>query len=683
MGRKKIVLDILCFESFFNSSIGSKSQTEIFYLHESNIFSFIKNIYAKYLGTKFINLGNISYSENRLGNKTIYETIQEETKRDIFSFLKSKEFRRSFSDCNNEAASNDQKMDYFLVTQLYPFFYRAREIISLVEFKDIEPDILLLKKPHIKSLIIKNTRIPIQNYKILFSNLFQITIREDSLYDGFIYRKYNSLKFSLIIKEMLKKIMIFSNYFVYKDSDIEDSSRLKKSDQSYKKSIGVELLQSRINLSETNDLFFIDSSLIDDQKICLIEYDEKPSLGTFFLSIMSKRNEPKLKYGKKSYDAICNRRFSRLKILNILNLLNQKYVGEVDSSYKIKNLAILIGPIRIFYYLLSIMGLLFLNWKKDKYLSFLLMQYHFDSTYFSIIFNEANLKILWTMYDGGEDQLIKSQAIENNNGYFCGSHWSHYPIACIDNQKCYDILFTWSDHFSRMLNEYYESRKTFIVGYPSTDYIDKYTDEANRIRKMHSGKFIITFNDNTYFNDGPVSEESYYSFYSLALEVLEQFEETVIYLKPKRSNHFKAYIKNNERLNKLIGEKRLHLLISDHSRSKIPPAFPALFSDLVIGLGLSTTTMESTISGALSFNIINKMLFKDNEFYKSGLDKIVFNEKETVIKAIDKIIAHKDNDVYLETLEHYKILDNFMDQNAKTRISKVLSEILENEAIIN
>ena len=676
MGRKKIVLDILCFESFFNSSIGSKSQTEIFYLHESSLFFFIKNIYAKYLGTKFIKLGNLSYSENILGNSTIYETIQEETKRDIFSFLGSQRFKKSLSNYKNEESLNDQKLNYFLVTQIYPFFYRAREIISLIEFEKINPDILLLKKPHLESLTIKNTNIPIRNYKIIFSNHFRISMREDSLYDGFIYRKYNSSKTSLIIKEFLKKVVIFSNYFVFKDSATENSD-------SSKKSIGVELLQSRINLSETNDLFFIDTSIIDDKQICLIEYDEKPSIGKFFLSNMNKRNEPKLKYGKKSYDVISNRKFSRLKILNIINLLNQKYVGEVNSSYRIKNLAILIGPSHLFSYLLSIIGVLLFHWKEDKYLKLLLMQYHFDSTVFSKIFNEANLKILWTMYDGGEDTLIKSQAIEISGGYFCGSHWSHYPITCIDNQKCYDVLFTWSDHFSKMLNEYYQSKKTYIVGYPSTDYLEKYIDEARRIREMHSGNFLITFNDNTYFNDGPVSEESYYSFYNLALEVLEKFDQTVIYLKPKRSNHFKRYIKNNRRLGKYIDEGRLNLLISDHSRSKVPPAFPALFSDLVIGLGLSTTTMESTISGALSFNIINEMVFKHNEFYKKGLNKIVFNNKETAIKAIDKVIAHKDNDDYLESLEHYKILDSFLDQNAKTRISKALLEIAGSKQIIS
>ena len=212
---------------------------------------------------------------------------------------------------------------------------------------------------------------------------------------------------------------------------------------------------------------------------------------------------------------------------------------------------------------------------------------------------------------------------------------------------------------------------------------EKYIDEARRIRETHSGNFLITFNDNTYFNDGPVSEESYYSFYNLALEVLEKFDQTVIYLKPKRSNHFKRYIKNNRRLGKYIDEGRLNLLISDHSRSKVPPAFPALFSDLVIGLGLSTTTMESTISGALSFNIINEMVFKHNEFYKKGLNKIVFNNKETAIKAIDKVIAHKDNDDYLESLEHYKILDSFLDQNAKTRISKALLEIAGSKQIIS
>ena len=672
MGRKKIVLDILCFESFFNSSIGSKSQSEIFYLHESSLFFFIKEFYAKYLGTKFIKLGNLSYSENRLGNKTIYETIQEETKRDIFSFLDSKKFRESLSNCEKEETSNNQKLNYFLVTQIYPFFYRAREIISLIEFEEIKPDILLLKKPHLECLIIENSNFPIQNYKILFSSLFQISMREDSLYDGFIYRKYNSLKFSLIFKEILKKIMMFFNYFVYKDSTTESIDPKKKS-------IGIELLQSRINLSETNDLFFIDNSVINDERICLIEYDEKPSLYSFFSSSINKRNEPKMKYGRESYDVISNRKFNRLKIINIINLLNQRYAGEINSSYTMKNLGSLIGPIVILNYLMSLLKLFFNYKKEDKFLNFLVIQYEFDSSYYSKIFEKANLKILWTMFDGGEDTLIKSQAIELCNGYFCGSHWSHYPITCIDNQKCYDILFTWSDHFSKMLNEYYQSRKTIIVGYPSTDYLEKYTDEANRIREMHSEKFLITFNDNTYFNDGPVSEESYYSFYSLALNVLEQFENTIIYLKPKRSNHFNAYIKNNRRLEKFIASGRLNLLISDHSRSKVPPAFPALFSDLVIGLGLSTTTMESTISGALSYNVINELIFKDNEFYKNGLNKTVFNTKESVIKAIDKAVAHKHNCTYLESLDSYKVLDPYLDKNSNTRISKGLLEILENK----
>ena len=77
------------------------------------------------------------------------------------------------------------------------------------------------------------------------------------------------------------------------------------------------------------------------------------------------------------------------------------------------------------------------------------------------------------------------------------------------------------------------------------------------------------------------------------------------------------------------------------------------------------------------------MVFKHNEFYKKGLNKIVFNNKENAIKAIDKVIAHKDNDDYLESLEHYRILDSFLDQNAKTRISKALLEIAGSKQIIS
>jgi len=683
MDRKKIVLDVLCFESFFKASIGKKLKCEIFYLHESSLFFFVKKFYTKYLGVKFTNLGSLSYSENKLGSRSIYEVIQEETKQDIFSFLESKSFKKNLSTYLEGASFNDQKLNYFLVTQLYPSFYRTRELLSIVEFEDIKPDIFLVRRSHFDSLSIKNTNISIQNYEPSFSYFFPITKRQDSLYDGFIYRRYNSLKSSLIIKDFLKKIMIFTNYFIYKGSDITNSNFTKKSDHKNRQTIGIELLQSRINLSETNDLFFIDSSIIQDDQICLIEYDETFSLRTLFSFKTKKRHEPKMKYSKESYNVISNRNFSRLKILNVINYFNQKYAGEVNNNYRIKNLGSLIGPIRIFNYLISIMRLLFHYKNEDKYLKFLLKQYEFDSNYFSRIFEEANLKILWTMFDGGEDQLVKSQAIEGANGFFCGSHWSHYPIICVDNQKCYDVLFTWSDHFSKILNEYYQSRKTFIVGYPSTDYLDKYVDQANRIRKIHSDKFIITFNDNTYYNDGPVSEESYNSFYSLALEILEEYENTIIYFKPKRSNHFKTYLKNHKKLEKFLDEERVHILISDHSRSKVPPTFPALFSDLVIGLGLSTTTIESTISGALSYNIISQSVFKNNDFYQNGLDKVVFNKKKSARKAIDKVITQKDNDIYLKSLEYYKILDPFMDQNAKTRISKGLLEILDNKLMIN
>ena len=143
-----------------------------------------------------------------------------------------------------------------------------------------------------------------------------------------------------------------------------------------------------------------------------------------------------MKYGKESYNVVSNRNFSRLKILNVINFFNQKYSGEINDSYRIKNLGSLIGSIRIFNYLASIMRLLFHYKNQDKYLKFLLKQYEFNSNYYSKIFEEANLKILWTMFDGAEDQLTKSQAIENIDGFFCGSHWSHFPNICVDNHRC-------------------------------------------------------------------------------------------------------------------------------------------------------------------------------------------------------------------------------------------------------
>ena len=111
MKRKKIVLDILCFESFFSSSIGKKKKSDIYYLSESAIFSLVKKFYEKYQDVRFIKIGEYSYSEKSLGNKSLYEVIQEETKKDIFSFINSKEFTKDLAKYKQDESFNKQKFD--------------------------------------------------------------------------------------------------------------------------------------------------------------------------------------------------------------------------------------------------------------------------------------------------------------------------------------------------------------------------------------------------------------------------------------------------------------------------------------------------------------------------------------------------------------------------------------------
>jgi hypothetical protein len=676
MIKKKVVVDILCFESFFKAPISYQYKSEFYFLHEAKIFTILKYFYSTYLGVKFIKIGQSSYSEELFQGRSLYEHIHESVKEDVLFFLKLKNIDTLLSKFIKNNPVNKRKLDYSLISYLFPFFYRTREVLSLTEFERIKPDIILLKRSHLGNAKLCDSDYLVKYYNLYISAIFSINIRDKAYFDKYLYRKYNSSRLKFVLKDITKKCLIFFEYCVFKPS-------LKSSNGG--KSIGVELLQVKIDLSKVNDLFFIDNTIINDEDICLIENQHPLTLSGIsknIIKIMTSSNidiarnqELKEKYSSESYDQLSDKNYSRLKILNGINLISQIAIGEVNQNYKKKNLAFLIGRTNLLSYILNNIKLLFHIRNDEKYLLFLLKKFKMESDLWTKIYKEANLKILWSMFDGGEDQLIKSQAIENCDGFFSGSHWSLYPLMCIDNQKCYDILFTWSDHFSRMLNQYYLSKKTYIIGYPSTDYLHYYVKKAKEIRQKNSNKFIITFNDNSFFSDTGISEKHYIAFYDLAIETINKHQNVIVYVKPKRSEFFNKYFEKNQTIKKYINQGRIKPLLSETSRSKVPPGFPAMFSNLVVGLGLSTTTIESTICGALSYNI-DFLGYSNNEFSKKSLNKIVFNDKESLLEAIDRAIEGNIEELYIESLEYYKILDPFMDKKSKTRISEGLKELI-------
>jgi hypothetical protein len=97
-------------------------------------------------------------------------------------------------------------------------------------------------------------------------------------------------------------------------------------------------------------------------------------------------------------------------------------------------------------------------------------------------------------------------------------------------------------------------------------------------------------------------------------------------------------------------------------------------SDLVVGLGISTTAAECQFAGTLGFHA-DLTGFRNNEFGNRGLGKIVFRDITTLRDAIIDVIENGASKKYLEYKELYSILDSFQDGNAYRRMGFVMKNL--------
>ena len=243
------------------------------------------------------------------------------------------------------------------------------------------------------------------------------------------------------------------------------------------------------------------------------------------------------------------------------------------------------------------------------------------------------------------------------------------------NYKPYDIFFVWSEHFKELFKRDFTSVQSHIVGYTSTDYFKLFRGASQKLRDEYPGKFIITFNDNIFYNDIAISESHYDEFYSLATDILDQNDDVIVFIKPKKRSLFQKKLKAYNRLNEFINLGRARLFLSESDRATITPGQLAISSDLVIGLGISTTTLESIIAKTPSLNL-DFCKFPNNHFSQNGLGHVVFNDRSKVEKEIQIQIKTSRDLSLKEQIQYYQILDPFLDEKSGERIAKKLMNIL-------
>ena len=649
--KKVILTDCLCFESFFRVGLINSFRHDWYFASESKIFTPFRKVFTKLFNLNFKELSYISYPDERYNRTSIYERIQDDTKKTIREFLNSEESLQKIKIFSKPNRYNPQKLNHFLTDHYFPYVYRFVELVVLSNYLQLKEARILLKKSPINEFCSKKENITIHNYSILFTNWFPIRNRSEHYYDQtHLMRSYFRSMRLIVFRQMLKKLSLIFYFISYK----KNFSRL----YSRKELIGIELVQRRINLSETNDLFFTNNNDMDDAVCCLIEQQRFNS-----------------EYREDSYSNIRDRDFQRLKFFNLKTTLRQKILGEIDSDYKTWSILALMSFSIFFANVFKYQRFIISKSNSDQFLSFLLHQFSFESAIWLGIYKKFNIKILWSMLDGGFEQASKSQAIELNEGIYAGSHWSNYPISIIDNYKPYDVLFSWSHYFSKLLEADFKSSDAYEVGYIATDYFKFHRKESSELKDQYKEKFIITFNDNVFYKDIAISEVHYDAFYSLIVDILNLYENVVIFIKPKRVGLFKEKKKSFKELNKYITNGRARVFLADNERSKITPGQVAIASDLVIGLGISTTTLESVIAGtpAINFGLCQ---FNNNNFYQESLNKVVFNDTRSIKKEIHRLINSNPKESLNEHREFYRILDPFLDQSAGTRIGKKLMELL-------
>ena len=266
------------------------------------------------------------------------------------------------------------------------------------------------------------------------------------MYYNFLYFRYFSFKIFLLKIIYLFLIRCFKGI-------------VKNKTSSNQKKLGIDILQREIDLDYLTDLYWLKNSKIKKEDICAISH---------------------VKWDDKSLE--------NLKKFNLKNL----YFASLPFYFKDFLKILFLLPF-LFFYIFQTRT--FNGWKKfHEYL------YVVQSIYYSSIYKMQNISVYFSMFDVDQDKLVKAQGLELNEALFIQSHWSNFPTFKKLNQKCCDILFTWSPHFIKNNFSNYPFKKIYSVGFPSDHYFEIVRKEKFNI-DVNENNFKVSYMDNIFYND--------------------------------------------------------------------------------------------------------------------------------------------------------------------------------------
>ncbi len=487
----------------------------------------------------------------------------------------------------------------------------------------------IMSKNPFNDLINNYFNTDIKTYLNPFFHTFKVKKSESSNWGK--YPQYSRYHINYIEPKIfyLKRIITFL-FFVLKGVFVKNSTN------SFKK-IGIELLARDINLNDITDLYW-------------------------------------LKYSKTSKDNILGLSYSTYDptSLKILKDLGIKFFHVSATPIIFKDFLKIIFSLPKLIILLIVYRS-FKGWCIFQKTYFLIRLFYFNS-----IYKNLNIKFLFTMADFDDDKFIKLQAIENNDGLSSCSHWSNVSVHQLIYNKCSDIFFTWSPHFTKTYFYTYPYKKTYFVGYPN-DHIFK---EITIPKNEENEKFIIGFMDNIMNTDLMYSSYHFKRVYKIFFELLDKYPQLKIYTKPKTKQYHEKLIKDSPKMKSLINNGRIVSFFGSGFNIKMLPAKFSSYCNLVVSQGISSAGAEAGFFGIKSFHYDNSELQNINEFSRYGENKVVFHDTKKLKLALEKEINFPNNNSQ-ESKKCHSILDPYQDGNCGIRTAIIIDTIYQNFDTLN
>jgi len=650
----EVWLDLLCWESIVKIIVLYKLRVnKIHFFQISILFLPFCNLFQKITGILLVSVNEFVLGEERINDLSAYEAVHSKLK-DVLTSVSDQWIQRDIvHDFSKRKKLNNIKIKGHLEEAAFPYFYRPIDIsiIAAIRCKQTNYCLIFRKTPFFDILANELEPTHVQFYTTYFSHYFKIINRDNYLYDELFSRFYYSDRFYQISSMFGRWILIvlstiiftFSRRFFYR---LSNSANIN---------IGVEQLQSRVRLEEINDIFWFEQSQINPSSIYNLESHNLDRTSGQILEQMKINRAMPVQ--------------SPRPLLKSL-LIDRKYVDSILFITATKTFAQ-----QTMWNMLALLRNIF-KWNESAWIRVQLTKYKYRMAYWQNIYKQLNIKILWSMSDVDTDKFAKLQALEMLGGFYVGGHWSNYPMLRVDNQNTYDILFTWGPHFVDNIMSPYPSLAKFIVGYPCTYYFSMQAKRAKELRDRYANKFILSYQDNIMANDIPYSLNMQIAIHEMLLHILEENDDVVLLLKPKRKFVFRKIKERIPRLKNLLKAGRVVVFLGDTASTKEVPATIGMASDLVIGLGVSTTAAECHFAGTLAFHI-DLTGFVNNEFGNKGLGQVVFRDIQSLYEAINEQIYKYNVKKSSDYRKLYESLDPFQDGQAYRRTGSILKDLQE------